>query len=88
MSQLGADVEALDQLAQKLDSEGDNISQSLATLTSQLQGTWWQGTDATQFRGEWEGQYTTQLRNIAQALHDAAGSARKEAEQQRQASAT
>ena len=86
MAQLGADVEQLDQLSKKFDQEADRISQATSQISSQVNSTWWKGPDADKFKNEWEGQFASQLKKIAEALHQVGTVVRKQAQQQRQTS--
>ena len=86
MAQLGADVEQLDSLARRFDQEAQTIENTISTITTQVGATWWQGTDADNFRNEWQTNYTASLRNVIQRLQDAASRCRTQANQQRQTS--
>jgi uncharacterized protein YukE len=86
MAQLGADVEELDRLARKFDEEAQQISQATQQISSQVQSTWWKGSDAERFKSEWNGNYAAQLRKIAEALKQVGSVVRKQAAQQRQTS--
>ena len=86
MAQLGADVEQLDSLARRFDQEAQTIENTISTITSQIGATWWQGSDADNFRNEWQTNYTASLRNVIQRLQDAASRCRAQANQQRQTS--
>ena len=86
MAQLGADVEELDRLARKFDEEAQQISQATQQISSQVQSTWWKGTDADRFKSEWNSNYASQLRKIAEALKQVGSTVRKQAAQQRQTS--
>jgi uncharacterized protein YukE len=86
MAQLGADVEELDRLARKFDEEAQQISQATQQISSQVQSTWWKGADAERFKSEWNGNYASQLRKIAEALKQVGSTVRKQAAQQRQTS--
>ena len=87
MAQLGADVEQLDALSKKFDQEAQAISQATSQITSQVHSAWWKGPDADKFRSEWDGQFASQLRKIAEALRQVGTVVRKQAQQQRQTSA-
>ena len=86
MAQLGADVEELDRLARKFDEEAQQISQATQQISSQVQSTWWKGSDADRFKSEWNSNYASQLRKIAEALKQVGSTVRKQAAQQRQTS--
>jgi uncharacterized protein YukE len=86
MAQLGADVEELDRLARKFDEEAQQISQATQQISSQVQSTWWKGHDSDRFKSEWNSNYASQLRKIAEALKQVGSTVRKQAAQQRQTS--
>jgi WXG100 family type VII secretion target len=83
MAQLGADVEQLDQLSKKFEQEAQQISQATQQISNQVQSVWWKGPDADKFRNEWEGQFASQLKKIADALRQVGQVVRRQAEQQR-----
>lgn len=82
----GADIEEVRQLSSQLNSKAGDIESILGALTNALAGTQWVGPDATQFRNEWSGAHTSALRNVANALRDAASKAQQNAAAQEQAS--
>ena len=88
MAQLGADVDALDQLARKCEEEAQKIEQTVSIISSQLHNTWWQGTDAERFRSDWESTHTSALRQVAEQMKLAGAACTAQANQQRQASSS
>ena len=86
MAQLGANVEHLDRLARLMDQECSRIEQAAQQIGGEVQSAWWMGADADRFRGEWQGQYAPQLRQVASALQSTAQAIRAQADQQRQVS--
>ena len=86
MAKLGADVEQLDNLARRFDQEAQTIQNTISTINGQVGATWWQGTDAENFRNEWHSNYTASLNNVIQRLQEAANRCRTQASQQRQTS--
>ncbi|NUS35997.1 MAG: hypothetical protein HOQ04_05985 [Pseudarthrobacter sp.] len=82
----GADVEQLRQLGSKLQQGAAEIETQKSTLTKVLSGTDWKGPDADKFRQDWSGTHTTMLTKVAEALKNAGDQAKKNAEQQSQAS--
>ena len=83
MAQLGADVEALDQLAKQFSSEAEKIKAAISSIGGKVHGVWWKGRDADQFKSEWDGQYKSALQRVAHALEDASKKVKNEAQQQR-----
>ncbi|BDZ39628.1 WXG100 family type VII secretion target [Microbacterium suwonense] len=86
MALWGLDVQQVRQLSSQLNQKASDIDGVLSSLTGVLNNTQWQGPDATQFRNDWTGQHTSALRQVAQALRDAANKAQQNAAQQEQAS--
>ena len=86
MAQLGADVEQLDGMERDFRTASSDLSAMIAKLGASVNAAWWQGPDADTFRGNWEGQFKTQLNNIATALETTAGDVGRQAQQQRDAS--
>lgn len=86
MAMWGADVQQLGQLGSKLQEGASQIETQKSNLTSLLNSTNWKGPDADKFREEWSGTHTTQLTKVAEALKEASTRAKRNAEQQEQAS--
>jgi len=86
MAVWGLDVQQVRQLSSQLNQKAGDIDSILSTLTGALNGTQWEGPDATQFRNDWSGQYTSSLKQVAQALRDAAQKATQNANAQEQTS--
>jgi uncharacterized protein YukE len=86
MAQLGNDPEQLDHLSKKFEQEAQQIAQATQQISSQVNSVWWKGPDADRFRNEWEGQFSAQLKKIAEALRQTGTIVRKQAQQQRQTS--
>lgn len=83
---LGMNPEEVRALAQQMTTAASEIEGLAQRITSSLQGTTWTGNDRTQFESEWTGSCTTQIRNVCTALTDASDKARRNAEEQVQAS--
>ncbi|NNE73870.1 MAG: hypothetical protein HKN26_09415 [Acidimicrobiales bacterium] len=83
MAQLGADVEQMDRLANKFNQEAGTIDGLIRSISSQVSGTWWKGRDADNFRNQWNGTYTQQLRRTAEMLRATSNKVKKQAQQQR-----
>ncbi|MBN9224041.1 MAG: hypothetical protein ABS63_06480 [Microbacterium sp. SCN 70-27] len=86
MAVWGLDVQQVRQLSTQLNQKASDIDSILSTLTNALSNTQWEGPDATQFRSDWSGQHTSSLRQVAQALRDAANKASQNATAQEQTS--
>lgn len=82
----GLDVQQVRQLSSQLSQKAGEIESALSTLTSALGNTQWEGPDATNFRNDWSGQHTSALRQVIQALRDAATKAQQNANAQEQVS--
>lgn len=82
----GMDISAVRQLATQFDAKAGEIEQISTLLSSTLQGTQWEGPDATRFRDDWQSQHVTALRTVADALREASRAATSNAQQQEQAS--
>lgn len=83
---IGMDVEQVRNLATQLGQKAQTIDEVIATITSTLASTDWKGQDADQFRADWDGNLTTQLRNVAQSLRDTEQRANNNAAEQEQTS--
>ena len=82
----GADVQQLRQLGSKLQAGATEIDNQKSNLNSLLQSTNWKGPDADKFRNEWSGTHTAMLTKVAEALKEAGDKARRNAEEQDNAS--
>ncbi len=79
MAVWGLDVQQVRQLSSQLNSKAQEIQGILTSLTSALNGTQWEGPDATRFRSEWTGAHTASLKSVIQALQDASTKASQNA---------
>lgn len=82
----GADVQQLRDLGGKLQAGASEIETQKGNLDKLLKQTDWKGPDAERFRGEWDSNHMTQLSKVADALKEAGQKAKKNADQQDQAS--
>ena len=83
MAQLGADVEHLDRLGAKFKEKAAEIDQMQSQISSQVTGTWWQGSDADKFRAEWTGELRGQLTKLKAVLETTATTLARQAADQR-----
>ena len=86
MAMWGLDVQQVRQLSSQLNQKATEIENALSQLTNLLGSTQWEGPDATSFRNDWSGQHTSALRQVIQALRDAATKAQQNANAQDQVS--
>lgn len=86
MAKLGLDPEAMAALQKQLQSDAGMITSLTKKLDGLLRAAWWEGSDATRFRAEWDGNHRAQLAKVAAALDAAAQSVATNVNQQRQAS--
>jgi uncharacterized protein YukE len=86
MAVWGLDVQQVRQLSAQLTQKAGDIESVLSTLTSSLQNTEWTGPDATGFRNDWTGQHTAALKQVINALRDAAQKTQANAQAQEDAS--
>lgn len=83
---LGQVPEEVDALAAEFDAKAGDIENLIASLKAKLGSTTWTGPDRQRFEGDWDGNLSSALRNVAGSLRDTATVARGNAEQQRTAS--
>ena len=86
MAKLGLDPEAMAALQKQLQADAGAITSLTKKLDGLLKAAWWEGADATKFRGEWDGGHKAQLARVAAALEAAAQAVATNVAQQRQAS--
>ena len=72
MPMIGMTLEEVRGFANQLRSKADQIDQLTGELTSALGGTTWVGNDRTQFENDWNSNYVTALKNVAEGLRGAA----------------
>ncbi len=85
-SMWGADVAELRRLAQEVDGAAQSLTSLAANLSSVVASTGWTGRDGDDFRGIWDGMCVGAIRSCAATLTDAAGTLRRDADQQETAS--
>jgi WXG100 family type VII secretion target len=61
----------LESLGQSFQRESGNVAQLTATISGQVQSTWWKGPAADRFRSSWESEFAPTLRRLEAALQDA-----------------
>lgn len=86
MARLGLDPEAMSALQKQLQTDAGTISTLTEKLDGLLRSAWWEGSDATKFRSEWDGGHKAQLAKVAAALEAAAQAVAANVSQQHQAS--
>ena len=86
MAKLGLDPEAMTALQKQLQADAGAITSLTKKLDGLLKAAWWEGSDATKFRSEWDGNHRAQLARVAAALEAAAQAVATNVGQQRQAS--
>jgi len=82
----GMDIAQVKDLANRMRTKADEIDGISRELTNALGNAQWVGPDRQKFEGDWNGQYVTALRNVTEALKEAAQRADSNATQQEQAS--
>lgn len=82
----GMDIPQVKALATQMRAKAEEIESISRELTNSLGNAQWVGPDRQQFESDWNGQYMTALKNVAQGLKDAAQRADTNATQQEQAS--
>lgn len=90
MTMYGMDIAAVRQLATQLQSAADTtiLIDVVQRLSSALESTAWVGPDREKFKSDWEGTHVPNLRNVAEALRNAATNANMNATQQEQTSSS
>jgi hypothetical protein len=85
MAAIGADPEALDELARALDRAGDELASVAARVDAALRRTDWDGPDAARFRHRWTGAHRRHLRAQAARCRSLARQVSRHAGEQRRA---
>ncbi len=82
----GMDIPAVRSLASQLDVKAGEIESLRQQLTGQMESTPWVGPDRERFYGDWTGQYSQALNQVANALREASQRATANANEQEAAS--
>jgi hypothetical protein len=83
---LGLDVDQMTTLVRTLKAEADQLDGTIKTVTARVREVWWEGPDATRFKGtEWVA-HAKALGAAATSLRNAATSAEKQVKEQVSAS--
>jgi uncharacterized protein YukE len=88
MPKLGLDPDALGALQKQLRGDAATIKTLTSKLDGLLRSAWWEGPDATKFRGEWESAHKANLARVVAALETTAQLVAANVTQQQQASAS
>lgn len=83
----GMNIEAVRSLGVNLGQKADEINSTMTSLQSQLQAVEWNGPDADQFRNAWDGDLKAKLQVVIDQLRDAGEKAKRNAQEQQDASA-
>lgn len=83
---LGANVVVLRELARQLEIQAARLTAVQTSVNRLVRSTEWQGSDATDFRAQWDSQYQPRCRALDQALRDGASKLTANADEQEQAS--
>lgn len=86
MTQLGADVEALDRTAGVFADQSRRLTTVASLLSLHIRSAWWEGRDGHEFTSRWTGTHAPTLRRVADELAERGDALRRQAEQQRRAS--
>lgn len=73
MSTIGADMGQLQSLKSTFDQKTQVVGELRATISTQLNGTQWQGPAADRFRNSWSGDFAPSLQRLEEALQEASG---------------
>jgi hypothetical protein len=87
MAMIGADPEALDGLAAALTSAGADLDRLNRSVEGALRALPWRGPDATRFTQEWQSRHGPAVRKAITTLTGNAATLRRNADEQREASA-
>lgn len=86
MTMVGMDIAAVRALAGAFDAEADQLDAVRGAIDSALGSTGWEGPDAVEFQTLWSSSYQRILVNCAKEIREAGKTARRNADEQEQAS--
>src|SRR3954453_12227586 len=75
MSTIGAEMGQLQSLGQSFTRESQTVAQLVATISGQVEATWWKGPAADRFRSAWESEVAPTMRRVDAGLRQARGRA-------------
>jgi hypothetical protein len=78
----GANIEEMSRLADQLDAGAQMITSGIADMERAFGAMWWQGSDATQFSNQWDGNHAPGLRALADSCRAEAAEVRRQRDQQ------
>lgn len=85
---IGADVEALERLAMQFEQSAERLRHQAGAVGEGVRVSAWVGPVALRFQLDWDSTHSVQLKQVAEALGENARSLRKNAAEQRAASAS
>jgi outer membrane murein-binding lipoprotein Lpp len=86
MALTGMDIQAVRQLSTQMTHNADQIDQLSQQLTQALNDVQWLGQDREHFVSDWQSNHVAALKNVSQAIRDAATRANQNASEQEQVS--
>lgn len=72
MTQLGADVDELEELRRSFTREAQRLESSLTNIDAAVRQIWWLGDDGMGFRSTWQSTHAPNLRNVVTTLTEQA----------------
>lgn len=72
MAVIGGALDEMSRLKSNFDRQSAAVNELLTTLRADLDSVYWKGGAAERFRSAWESEYEPALRNLSNALVDAA----------------
>jgi|SoiMetStandDraft_2_1073263.scaffolds.fasta_scaffold332271_2 hypothetical protein len=88
MAVLGLDVEAARDLSRNMGSTADNMNQMMQQLSNLLNNVEWRGSDADNFRNQWQGSAMPQLNQIIEMLRENGTNLARQADEQERVSSS
>jgi hypothetical protein len=73
MTQLGADVDALEELRRSFTREAQRLESSVSNIDAAVRQVWWRGGDGTGFRASWQSTHAPNLHSAVATLTEQAG---------------
>jgi len=86
MAFTGMNIEAVRNMARQMEQAAAEVEQIATRLTGLLENTEWVGTDATNFRAEWQGTHAPNARQMCERLRMVGQEAERNAQEQEAAS--
>jgi WXG100 family type VII secretion target len=76
---IGGTIEQMNSLGTHFNNQAEELARLVSSISSQLEGTDWQGGAAQRFKDQWNGEFKSVFTKVQQGLDDCASEVRSRA---------